>query len=356
MAQTPVEEKSAYVSLRVKLMLIFSLLFLVAFVAVFLWFYNFATTLAMENLRNDLIAAALTAAAAIDGDAHTALYESGEMDDATYTDIADILRSVMRTNPKAAGIYTYIQPPGTDDRVHFVVSSIYPPGVEPDPRDAEIAEQNECEIPSYERPGIGEAYDWDAGLSPTMLNGVNELGAETELWADDWGEWLSGYAPIYNSDGEPVGAVGVDMCAIDVIQVQEQVRRTVLPAMGVSLVILAAVVFLVALNITRPIIALTSAADQIGQGDYDQDLSAIKTGFLRDEVDTLARVFEIMVGKVRAREQRLRQRVQELEIIIDEGKRSKQVSEITDSEFFRDLQARARKMRARNQDQDEEGG
>ncbi|MBN1177575.1 MAG: HAMP domain-containing protein [Anaerolineae bacterium] len=344
--RTPSEEKSVFVSLRIKLLITFTLLFLVAFVAVFLWFYNFATNLAMENLRSDLMAAALTAARAIDGDAHQRLYESGEMDDETYTQIAETLRSVIRTNPKAAGIYTYIHLPDEEGQVRFVVSSILAPGVEPDPRDVEIAAQNECEIPAYERPAIDDTYNWDDGLSPTMLAGVTEAGAETELWADDWGEWLSGYAPIYNAAGEPVGAVGVDMCAVDVIQVQDQVRRTVLPALGVTILILGAVVFFLAHGITRPILKLTNAADQIGQGDYEQDLSPLHGGFVRDEVNTLAQVFEIMVSKVYAREQKLRQRVEELQIIIDEGKRQKQVDEITDSEFFRELQERARKMRA----------
>lgn len=47
------------------------------------------------------------------------------------------------------------------------------------------------------------------------------------------------------------------------------------------------------------------------------------------------------------REQSLRQEIQQLRIEIDEVKRQQQVSEIVDTDFFQDLQARARAMRGR---------
>jgi len=47
------------------------------------------------------------------------------------------------------------------------------------------------------------------------------------------------------------------------------------------------------------------------------------------------------------REQSLRQEIRQLRIEIDEVKRQQQVSEIVESDFFQDLQARARAMRGR---------
>lgn len=48
------------------------------------------------------------------------------------------------------------------------------------------------------------------------------------------------------------------------------------------------------------------------------------------------------------REQSLRQEIQQLRIQIDESKQQQQVSEIVESDFFQDLQARARTLRQRN--------
>jgi hypothetical protein len=47
------------------------------------------------------------------------------------------------------------------------------------------------------------------------------------------------------------------------------------------------------------------------------------------------------------REQSLKQQIQQLRIEIDEAKRQKQVSEIVDSDFFQDLQEKARSIRSR---------
>jgi GAF domain-containing protein len=47
------------------------------------------------------------------------------------------------------------------------------------------------------------------------------------------------------------------------------------------------------------------------------------------------------------REQSLKQEIQQLRIEIDEAKRQKQVSEIVDTDFFQDLQAKARSIRSR---------
>jgi methyl-accepting chemotaxis protein len=107
-------------------------------------------------------------------------------------------------------------------------------------------------------------------------------------------------------------------------------------------------VFLVSRTLTRPIQGLTDAAERLGEGDYEQDL--FKTGIagrFEDEIDKLARVFGIMADKVYQREQTLRRQVEALKIEIDETKRQKQVSEIAETDFFRELQAKARKMRSR---------
>lgn len=48
------------------------------------------------------------------------------------------------------------------------------------------------------------------------------------------------------------------------------------------------------------------------------------------------------------REQNLRQKIEELRIEIDEAKKARQVAEITESDYFRDLQQKVRKLRARS--------
>jgi DNA-binding response OmpR family regulator len=64
-----------------------------------------------------------------------------------------------------------------------------------------------------------------------------------------------------------------------------------------------------------------------------------------DALGQLARVFQRMAREVFERERRLKAQVQQLRIEIDEAKTARQVAEITDTDYFRDLQEKASKLR-----------
>lgn len=59
----------------------------------------------------------------------------------------------------------------------------------------------------------------------------------------------------------------------------------------------------------------------------------------------LAADFAQMATQVRQREDELRQEIARLQIEIDETKKERQVAEITESDYFRELQARAKELR-----------
>ena len=65
-----------------------------------------------------------------------------------------------------------------------------------------------------------------------------------------------------------------------------------------------------------------------------------------DALGSLARVFQRMAIEVAARERALKQQVQQLRIEIDEAKADRQVAEITETDYFRDLQRKADALRA----------
>jgi two-component system, cell cycle response regulator len=54
-----------------------------------------------------------------------------------------------------------------------------------------------------------------------------------------------------------------------------------------------------------------------------------------------------MAREVHAREQRLKQEVQQLRIEIDEARTARQVAEITETDYFQDLQRKADQLRIR---------
>jgi DNA-binding response OmpR family regulator len=74
---------------------------------------------------------------------------------------------------------------------------------------------------------------------------------------------------------------------------------------------------------------------------------AVEAGtFAPDALGNLARVFQRMAIEVAARERALKAQVQQLRIEIDEAKADRQVAEITETDYFRDLQRKADALRA----------
>jgi CheY-like chemotaxis protein len=89
---------------------------------------------------------------------------------------------------------------------------------------------------------------------------------------------------------------------------------------------------------------VTGAAASLEDGTFDA--SSLRSVAERtDALGILARRFATMAEMVRAREDRLREEVRELRIEIDEVRQAKRVAEITDTDFFRDLRARATELR-----------
>jgi DNA-binding response OmpR family regulator len=91
---------------------------------------------------------------------------------------------------------------------------------------------------------------------------------------------------------------------------------------------------------------LTTAASAVENGTFDH-ANLQEVAGRPDALGNLARVFQSMAEEVRVREQRLRQQVESLKVEIDHARKTREVEEITDTEFFRDLQSRAKILRAR---------
>lgn len=318
-----------FVSLRTKVLFTFSILFLGMFGASYYWFYTYVTNLAMTRITTDLTNIVKTAADGINGDEMIALYKEGQpnergfSDDPRYTTQIDWLDRIHKIDPRAWP-YTYVQG-STENEVYYIVDlwSRY---------DAEKSTK-------FKEHYISKG---------AMLNGFQTFFLHAEKpYTDKWGTWISAYAPVRDNAGNIVGAIGVDYEQSYVDQVQRDIRTTVGIGSVVILFVLFALVFLISRALTQPIGKLTAAARMVGEGKYEQNLSKITSASLRDEIAVLAEVFTSMAAKIYQREQTLIRKVEELKIEIDEAKRQKQVDEIVESDFFQDLQAKARSMRRR---------
>ena len=92
---------------------------------------------------------------------------------------------------------------------------------------------------------------------------------------------------------------------------------------------------------------VTAAALAVEAGSFTPE-SLDDVGERSDPLGNLARLFQRMGVEVAARERRLRDQVEQLVIAIDEKRKAAQVAEITESDYFQKLKARAKALAARS--------
>ena len=100
-------------------------------------------------------------------------------------------------------------------------------------------------------------------------------------------------------------------------------------------------------NVVKPIGQMAELARRISVDEIDEMAPKSLATMTRrsDELGQMARVFERMAQEVYAREQSLRQQVQELRIEIDEVKKARQVAQLVNTDTFQELRVKAQKLR-----------
>jgi HAMP domain-containing protein len=83
---------------------------------------------------------------------------------------------------------------------------------------------------------------------------------------------------------------------------------------------------------------ITAAAMDVERDCFNPSCLA-EVGDRSDELGNLARVFQRMVQEVKQREDHLRQQVSELRIEIDQARREREVQQVTQSDYFQELQS-----------------
>ena len=335
-----VPKPGIHVSMRVKLLAAFASAFTLVFAFIAWWVYDYAQTNAFNRVRAELTATAEGGATTVDAAAFDQLIDTvppvadpsnpfglGYPEDPLYLANAQSLSDIRSIVPEAF-VYSYFRDE-TDGQLYFAGSAGYfldPPfGVTYRVPVAEVVSPA-----TYER----------------MERGLMAVVEEPE-YSDEFGSWISTYAPVRTDDGTDVGAIGVDYELSYVQQVRDGVREQLFPVLIISYLVLMGIVVLLSSALVRPLRRLTAAAGRIAEGEYDLDLQEITATRFPDEMYDLSHSFAVMAEKVGARERSLTREVQRLKVEIDATKRAQAVEEITGTDFFSDLASKATKMRAR---------
>jgi HAMP domain-containing protein len=242
-------------------------LFLTHLIAVFLvsgsvgtFFYFKAIESQMRSLRSRLQNSAALLSHSINGPDLDVINTPEDMGLAVYKQNVDKMRRIRRSNPDIAFLYVMRK---VADGVVFVLDS----------------DETERQAP----PGklYPEAPD-------SMMKGFFAPSVDEALLRDEWGVFLSGYAPLINGEGRYL--VGIDMRADEVDQKLSQLRLSGIVSLLSSILLALLFAHYLSRGMARRIEALTQRCHQIATGQFDGRIPS--RGM--DEFDELADAFNTM--------------------------------------------------------------
>ena len=158
---------------------------------------------------------------------------------------------------------------------------------------------------------------------------------------------VSGYTMLRDVQGRPVLTLRVDVPRDVMREGRVSLRDFIIALLAAGLVYAVLSFALLSVLVLRPLGRLSADVGAIGER---KDFGLRVTVRGRDELARLAGVINETLDALQsslAREERLEKEVRELRIEIDHSKRAREVERITGSDYFHDLQNKARSMRER---------
>ena len=236
----------------------------------------------MENCRTTAYAYTKSAAELIDGDKIAHYLETEEKDE-YYYEILDFLNS-FRLNTDIQYYYVFV--PFEDDLVYIWDANALKPG-------ESVEDIESCDL------GYREEY-MEGGKEATYSIYKQNPPEEIELVNDDkYGYMASAYSPVFNSNGEPVAVVGVDVYMPDL---QANMREfLIIVIAAIILVVLAAILmcfFFVKKKIVNPINKIRDTSKRMVENlENEESIDvSVKTG---NEIEELFDSFKEMYSDVK---------------------------------------------------------
>ncbi len=224
------------------------------------YFYLNAAESLMDSLKNRLQNSAAMISQTVDAGRLTEIKSPKDIESPVYRELLHLLRSFKKANPDIAFLYLMRR---EGRRVVFVVDS--------------------DETTAQALPG--REYQ---NTVPALWKGFDRPAVDHQITQDEWGSFMSGYAPLKNGGGDFL--VGLDMRADEVQRKFRQLRLSGVLSLAASLLLAFLFSRLLSSHFNRPIRLLVSRCAAIAQGRLGERLE-LQTG---DELDHLIGSFNTM--------------------------------------------------------------
>jgi sensor histidine kinase regulating citrate/malate metabolism len=227
-----------------------------------------------EQMREELVHTATFFAKQIDGNTLSNLKPGDEMNTG-FWEIIHNLRNLKSTNNQI--VYAYTLRGTKSDDIRFIV-------------DEDNQDNYEEFLKDPEAQHIDQPYE-DAPIDD-INKGYIAPWASEEPYTDEWGTFMTGYAPIMDSTGKVVAVMAIDMNISTVLQKQDFLDSLVYYVIIIAIIFSVSLVFYFSTTITKPVIKLKDAADKITSGE-DAELPPANRN---DEVAELTSSMEMLIA------------------------------------------------------------
>lgn len=144
-----------------------------------------------------------------------------------------------------------------------------------------------------EAANVGDVYADATDLLRSTFNTDQPVVIELDLYTDQWGTWLSAYAPVFRSDGSVSDVVAVDMVADSFLAAKNKAAQTSLIVFLVSIPVGLLVGYFVGKFLSKPILQLRDEMAILSVGQIPTSLENTYLSSQRGEIGEIGRYFNL---------------------------------------------------------------
>jgi GAF domain-containing protein/HAMP domain-containing protein len=122
---------------------------------------------------------------------------------------------------------------------------------------------------------FGDRYAEPSELLLDNFDTLNRTIIEPDFYTDEFGTFLSGYTPIFTSDGQRAGVLGIDISANTILAQEREYLIRIIVIDFVALVLIFLVGIISANYLAKPIVHLRDAAEKISNGEMTYRITNI---------------------------------------------------------------------------------
>ena len=260
-----------HISIKTKITLSIVSFILIILTIAFVFSYLNTRSISRDGIKNRLLNMVSIASLEINGDEHKLLKTTSDQDTEPYKNIVKKLKNIQGSSGDIYYIYTMRE--NNKGEITFIV----------DPDDSD---------PNNISP-IGEVYNDSSEFLKNNFNNIGKPIVENDFYSDQWGTWLSGYAPIYDNNGIKDGVLGIDIDAKNVLKIENHILWVYIIAFFISVFLSTIFGFVLSRRLASSIVEITN----ILKNTSKEDSLEIKNNN-SDEIDELAKVIKDTMNEV----------------------------------------------------------